>query len=406
VTAEIRPITESEFDAVYNCTMLTFGVPRSDADRADTRAWVELDRIVAAFDEGEVVATSGVVSLPIVVPGGSVVPAAAVTLVTTKPTHRRQGLMKRGMTALLDQAIERGEPLATLWASESSIYGNLGFGAAIDGSDLEIAPHHAALRSDAPRGAGRIRLLDSDGAKLVVPGIYDRVTAGVPGTMIRREQDWTAIFKDVAAARDGKVATRYAVYEDGGVDRGYARYRMTEHWRDMNAAGEVEVIELHAADAAAHAELWQFVASLDLVTKIGVKLARSRNRLSPLLRDPRRLRSTSGESIWVHLLDPVAALAARRYGVQGELVIEIDDPMGYANGRFAVAGGPEEATVTKVDSAPDVTLSAESIGSAYLGTPRIEELAWAGRVEGDPGAIALLDAMMRWPVEPYCTVHF
>jgi len=406
MAAEIRPIVESEFDALYNCTMLTFGVPMSDGDRADTRAWIELDRTFAAFDGDDVVATSGVVSLPIVVPGGSVVPAAAVTLMTTAPTHRRQGLMKRGITALLDQAVERAEPLATLWASESSIYGNLGFGSAIDSTDLEIAPHQAGLRPDAPVGEGRIRLYDGDGAKFIVPEVYDRVTTGVPGTMIRRERDWTQIFKDVAAARNGKIPIRYAVYTDGGIGQGYVRYRMTEHWRDMNAEGVVEVIELHASDATAHAELWRFLVSIDLVSTIKVHAARSRTRLSPLLGDPRRLRSSQGDSIWVRLVDPVAAFAARRYGVEGELVIEIDDPMGYASGRFVIAGGPEKATAAKVDSVPDVILSAESIGSAYLGAPRIEELAWAGRIDGDPSAVALLDAMMRWPVEPYCTVHF
>ena len=132
MSIDIRLIDDSEFDAVYDCALQTFGVPASDEDRADTRKWVEMDRTFAAFDGDEVVATSGVVSLPIIVPGGEVVPAAAVTLVTTSPTHRRQGLMNRGMVALLDQAVERDEPLATLWASESSIYGNVGFGAAID----------------------------------------------------------------------------------------------------------------------------------------------------------------------------------------------------------------------------------------------------------------------------------
>lgn len=334
------------------------------------------------------------------------VPAAAVTLVTTAPTHRRRGLMKRGMTALLDQAAERGEPLATLWASESSIYGNLGFGAAIDATDLEIAPHQAALRSDAPNGGGRIRVYDGAGAKPVISEIYDRVTAGVPGTMVRRERDWAHILKDVAATRDGKIPIRYAVYEDDGLGQGYARYRMTEHWRDQHAEGVVEVIELHAADATAHAELWRFLASIDLVAKIKVHRTRSRSRLAPLLQDPRRLRATAGESIWARIVDPVAAFSARRYGVEGEVVVEIDDPMGYASGRFVIAGGPEKATAAKVDSVPDVILSAESIGSAYLGAPRIEELAWAGRIDGDPSAVDLLDAMMRWPVEPYCTVHF
>lgn len=403
---EIRLIDDSEFDAVYDCALQTFGVPASDEDRDETRRWIEMDRTFAAFDDDEVVATSGVVSLPIIVPGGEVAPAAAITLVTASPTHRRQGLMNRGMVALLDQAVERGEPLATLWASESSIYGNVGFGAAIDGSDLEIAPHQAALRSDSPFGSGKIRLHGSEQAAAIVPEIYNRVTAAIPGTMIRRQRDWDHIFKDIAAKRDGKTVMRYAVYEQDGRGLGYARFRNTEHWRDKHAEGEVEVFELHAADATAHAELWRFIASIDLISKIKIRMARSHSRIATLLEDPRRLRSTSGESIWVRLLDAPAALAARRYSVPGDLVIEIDDPMGYAAGRFAFSGGPDGATASPTTSDPDVRLGAESIGSAYLGAPRIAELAWAGRVEGDDEAIALLDLMMRWPVEPHCVVHF
>jgi len=406
MAVEIRLIDESEFDAVYDCALQTFGVPASDEDRADTRQWIEMDRTVAAFDGDEVVATSGVVSLPIIVPGGEVVPAAAVTLVTTSPTHRRQGLMTRGMVALMDQALEREEPLATLWASESSIYGNIGFGAAIDGADLEIARHQAALRSDAPIGSGTVRLFGSEQASTIVREIYARVTAGIPETMIRRQRDWDHIFKDVGAKRDGKTVMRYAIYEQDGLWRGYARFRNTEHWRDMHAEGEVEVFELHAEDAVAHAELWRFIASIDLISTIKIRRARSHSRIATPLEDPRRLRSTSGESIWVRLLDAPAALAARRYSVPGELVIEIDDPMGFVAGRFALSGGPDGATASSTTSDADIRLGAESIGSAYLGAPRIAELAWAGRVEGDDEAVALLDLMMRWPVEPYCVVHF
>jgi len=406
MTVEIRRIDESEFDAVYACALRTFGVPVTGEDTADARAWNELDRIFAAFDGPEVVATSGIVSLPIVVPGGETVPAAAVTLVTTSPTHRRQGLMKRGLTALLDQAVERSEPLATLWASESSIYSKFGFGPAIDAAGLEIAPHHAALRQDVPAGSGRVRLLDSEQAAPVIPEIYDRVTGGIPGTMARRQRDWEHIFKDVGAKRDGKTVMRYAVYTEDGIGRGYARLRNTEHWRDMHAEGEVEVFELHSVDATALAELWRFVASIDLITKIKVRVARSRSRIATLLADPRRLRAAATESIWVRLLDAPAALGARRYSASGELVLEIDDPMGYTSGRFTLKGGPDGAAVAATRARSDVRLSAEALGSAYLGSPRVAELAWAGRIEGDADAVALLDAMLRWPIEPYCTVHF
>jgi len=406
MTIEIRLIDDSEFEAVYDCALRTFGAHTSDEEKIDAREWNELDRIFAAFEGEEVVATSGVVSLPIVTPGGEVVPAAAVTLVTTSPSYRRQGLMRRLMIALMDQAIERGESLATLWASESSIYGKLGFGAAIDAADLEIAPHHAALRSDAPAGSGRVGVYDSKRAAVIIPEIYERVTAGLPGTMSRRQRDWDFMFKDVGAKRDSKPDMQFAVYEEGGVGRGYARFRVAEHWRDQHAEFAVDVFEFHSADAAARAELWRFLTSIDLVSKIKVRVARSRSRIATLLEDPRRLRAAVGESIWVRLLDVPAALTARRYSVPGDLVIEIDDPMGYAAGKFALSGGPDGATANPTTSDPDVRLSAESIGSAYLGAPRIAELAWAGRVEGDDEAVALLDLMMRWSEEPHCVVHF
>ncbi len=406
MTPEIRLIEDSEFEAVYESALRAFGVSVSDEAKADAREWNELDRLFGAFDGQDVVATSGIVSLPIVVPGGEVVPAAAVTLVSTSPTHRRQGLMKRGMVALLNQAIERSEPLATLWASESNIYGKVGFGAAIDAADLEIAPHQAALRYDAPVGPGRVRVYDSERAAQIIPDVYALATIGLPGTMIRRQRDWDYMFKDVGAKRDAKPVMQFAVYEEDGVERGYARFRNTEHWRDMHAEFEIEVFEFHSVDATAHAELWRFLTSIDLVSKIKVRGARSRNRIATLLEDPRRLRSISGESIWVRLLDAEAALGARRYSVPGELVIEIDDPMGYADGRFALTGGPDGASVAVTKADPDIKLGAEALGSAYLGTPRLTELAWAGRVEGDAQAVALLDAMLRWSDEPHCTVHF
>ena len=403
---EVRLINDNEFDDVYECALRIFGAPTSDAEKADAREWNEIDRLFAAFDGEEIVATSGLVSLPIVVPGGEVVPAAGVTLVTTSPTHRRQGLMKLGMVALLNQAVDRGEPLATLWASESKIYGKLGFGAAIDAADLEIAPHHSALRPDVPIGAGRVRVYDSEHAASIIPDVYVRVTAGLPGTMVRRQRDWDFIFKDVGAKRDSKPVMQYAVYEEDGVGRGYAKFRNTEHWRGQHAEFEIEVFEFHSADAIAHAALWRFLSSIDLISKIKIRVARSRSRIATLLADPRRLKASSGESIWVRLVDAPAALASRRYAVAGELVVEIEDAMGYAAGRFALNGSPDGADVVETTADADVKLSVEALGSAYLGAPRIAELAWAGRVEGDSAAVTLLDSMLRWPIEPYCTVHF
>jgi predicted acetyltransferase len=403
---DIRLISEGEFPELRRTAHRVFGWVEDPDDADRSRRWNELDRMFAGFDGDRMVSTAGALSIPVGVPGGTVVPAAAVTLVTTAPTYRRRGLMRRSMQALLDQALERDEPLATLWASESSIYGTVGFGPAIDAADAEIDSRRAALRADAPVGDGSVDLFDDDVDREAIQAVYTQATLGVPGAMVRRPQDWDLLFSDRAAARDSKPKARWAVYEDSTGPRGYARYRNIDAWDDHNPAGRVEVTELQVLDAMALAELWRFLTSLDLTASLSLSLMPVRNGLQALLADPRRLRLRLTETIWVRIVDPIAALGSRRYWVEGDIVVAVEDQMGYAAGTFALSGGPDGATVKPSGEPPDVVLGVETLGAAFLGAPRIAEAHWAGRARGDGEAIALADHMFRWPVEAACVVQF
>src|SRR5215213_6055970 len=87
----------------------------------------ELDRSLALRDNGRIVATAGIYSRSLTIPG-AVVPCAGVTWVTVAPTHRRRGVLTSIMRRQLDEVHEQGrEPVAALWASESSIYGRFGY---------------------------------------------------------------------------------------------------------------------------------------------------------------------------------------------------------------------------------------------------------------------------------------
>src|SRR5690606_6146006 len=88
---------------------------------AGFRGWVvrEGDQIVANY---------GIYSMSISTPVGGRMPMAGVTAVGVSQTHRRRGLLHQMLTAGLDDAAERGEPVAMLYASESAIYGRYGFG--------------------------------------------------------------------------------------------------------------------------------------------------------------------------------------------------------------------------------------------------------------------------------------
>ena len=130
---DIRAVkTDEELEAFVRTDVRSFGLSwRDDAvDRA--RRSLELDRTRAAFDtdDGTVVGCSAQLTWQVTVPGGASVPSAAVTWVSVRGTHRRRGVLTSMIGALCDDAVQRGEPLAILFASESVIYGRFGYGAA------------------------------------------------------------------------------------------------------------------------------------------------------------------------------------------------------------------------------------------------------------------------------------
>src|SRR5262245_60028147 len=122
----------------------------------------ELERMHAAFDDdGSIVGGAGAHSFRMTVPGGDSLPTAGVTVVGVLPTHRRRGILRSLMRAQLDDVRTRGEPLATLFASEETIYGRYGYGLASLYLLFEIDSAHTAFRSGVET-VGRVRLVDAE----------------------------------------------------------------------------------------------------------------------------------------------------------------------------------------------------------------------------------------------------
>src|SRR4051812_9025656 len=122
----------------------------------------ELDRSLGLFDGNRVLATSGIYSRTLTVPGG-VVPCAGITWITVAPTVRRRGLlteiMRRQLTELHEQ--ER-EPVAALWAAEFPIYGRFGYAPATFGGDIVGRTPRLRLRPDIDLGTGRVEAVDRE----------------------------------------------------------------------------------------------------------------------------------------------------------------------------------------------------------------------------------------------------
>jgi predicted acetyltransferase len=302
----------------------------------------------------------------------------------------------------MDHIRERGECLAALWASEAPIYGRFGYGLAAEGVEMTIDRTRTGLRHLTAFG-GRTRFVTRDEALAAWPAIYDCVRLKTPG-MISRPPHWWASRHLAESERPlaGYGKSFLVQYEEEGRPLGYVRYRIKDGYAAGSSTSTLAVVELMATTDAAYAALWSYVFGVDLIDSITTPWGRVDEPLQHMLADPRRLVRRPQDTLWVRLVDTATALASRRYGAKDAIVIAVDDAFCTWNtGTYLLEGGPDGARCTRSTAAPAVTLSAETLGAAYLGGTRFSSLARAGRVQGSDEDIRRADAMFAWDPRPW-----
>lgn len=405
---EIRAITADEYPAFRRLDSLGFNdSPPEPEDVERTRAFFEVERSRAVFDDGRMVATSGNYSFMLSVPGGQELAAAGVSWVSVHPDYRRQGLLRAMMGELMDDAEGRGESLAILTASESSIYGRFGFGVASYDESAEIARHAARLAVQ-PSPDGAARMVDPERASAVIPALYDRLRPVRPGAVTRSRAWWDLWFSDPKDWRDGLTARLYILYEERGEALGYAAYRFKRHWEAGLPQHQLHLMELQAATPSARAALWQTLLRMDLVAGVAIPRCPVDEPLRQMLAEPRQLRVTRhADDLWVRILDVPRALEGRRYGAEDRLALEIRDDYRGAGGRYLLECGPDGARCRRTDAEPDLAMGIADLGAIYLGGVSPASLALAGRVdERRPGALRRATAIFAGEIAPWLTSPF
>src|SRR5262245_57435573 len=256
---DVRAITEAEFPAMLEVDRRGFGVAPRKPDRPDSWARAYLDRTRCAFDAGELVACSRAYPFELTVPGGAMVPAAAISAVAVQPSHRRRGVLTAMMESLRNDAADRGEPAAMLTASESVIYGRFGYGLATWRVGCVIDRAHARFARPV-EDPGRIRMLEPDETLKLFPEVYERARRLRAGMVSRPDYWWPECYWP-----EDRVFFD-AVHEDanGELD-GYAAYEITGGWDGGHADRRLTIHDLQSTNAVARAVLWQFCLGVDLV---------------------------------------------------------------------------------------------------------------------------------------------
>ena len=335
-------------------------------------------------------------------------PAAGISWVGVLPTHRRRGVLSALMDHQLGALHDAGrEPIAVLWASEPPIYGRYGYGLASRFWGVTVGRSATALDPAAPADPDlSLRLVPADDWKRTA-GVYDTLTARRPGMFARNERWWKRAVMDLPDMRDGRSELRCVIVEDRAGVRGYARYATKQSFGDDFGQGKVSVREVMALDPAALATLYRYLFDLDLMGSTEIWNVPVDDPLLHWLQDPRRAKPGVGDALYVRLVDLAAALSARTYATDVDLVLEVTDARCPWNaGRWRVTGGTDGATCTRSDDAADLTLDVRELGAAYLGGTSLTELAGAGRVSGDAAALHAATTAFTHNPAPWCPVVF
>lgn len=403
MTHDVRVLTPDELRAAH--TLFAAAIHRGPAAEAH---WPRLaghyspGRTLGVHEDGALVATAMSSPSEMAVPGGAVLPMAAVTRVGVRPDHTRRGMLSALMRAQLDDVAERGEPVATLRASEARIYERFGYGVATRGRTVTVRADREPLRPGAPL-AGSVRQLDRHDVVAVLRKVHESIALRRAGGMTRSDGWWWAM---IERRIDGGEHVIAAVHTGREGDDGFGVAFLADSPGDRT----LDLVDLHAADVAATAGLWRFFLSVDLVGAVRAELRPLDEPLELLLADPRAC-AVSGQrdEVWLRLVDVPAALAARCYRTAHPLLLAVHDPLLERNaGVYRIADG----TVERVGPLggplhPQLECGVAALAMAYLGDRVPSELAAAGWWQvNDPAAVPVADTAFATAETPWCGTFF
>ncbi|HYA00051.1 MAG TPA: GNAT family N-acetyltransferase [Candidatus Binatia bacterium] len=401
MTIELRRLGSDEAGHLVEVNRVAWGeiltseeVATRAQGMAGFRGWV-------AEEEGRPFGVGAIVDLRLTVPGGARVAMAGVTEVAVLPSHRRRGALRGLMAAMLDDARERGVPVAGLVPSEAPIYGQFGFGPAARAATVEVDAARARVFHG--HGDSRVELVEATAALSALARLHERVCAARNGAVSRPGELLRRRYADAERPADGYSPIHFAVHRDnaGQVD-GLVSYRLKVSWDGLVTTGALTVEELWAVTSEAEASLWRFCIEHDLVTRVTARRRPVDEAFPERLADPRSWRRLPSDLLWLCPLDPTVLLAARRYGRDDGLVLEIHDQPGTTPQRCWVEGGLDGATCAATTDEPDLSLSVSALAAVCLGDVPVERLQRAGLVEErTAGAVARATAMFSWSPLPW-----
>lgn len=406
IVIELRTLTDADLPALRQLDDWAFGEVFSDSRWDVASAMLERPRQIGAFCADGLVGHTAAFTMRLTVPGASV-PVAGVTWVGVSPGYRRRGVMSSLVNLQIEQLHEGGEPVAALWAAEPGIYGRFGFGVA--SRTVEVTVERGTVLH-APSASGHtLRLGDAAELLDACVGVYEQERSVRAGMVTRSQTAWQAAVHE-EADRSGERSTLrcvVAVAPDGTPD-GYVWFRTRTSWQAGVPGGTVEVAEVLATSSSGLRALLDVVLDLDLMSSTHLWSLPVDHPLLTWTQHSRRLAPATRDQLWVRLVRLDEALAARRYSVAIDIVLDVADKTCPWNaGRWQLTADENGAQVQRTSAPADLVLDVRDLGAAYLGDDTLHRSIEAGALtELTPGAALALARAMRADRAPWCAYMF
>ncbi len=264
---------------------------------------------------------------------GNAVAMGGVTAVGTLPEYRRQGLVRAITTRSFADMRERGQAVASLWASQAAIYQRYGYALSsamvtyrIDSVDVGFA--------DGNGGSSRVARVDADTGAEIMKKVYIDFVAQRMCYLHRSKTLWmNGVLSSSPLTGPVHIAVAYA---SNGAPTGYVAYHVRNDKTGHPTRGqELVVKDLIWLNTDAYRSLWTWLARHDLVGRITWQRAPIDDPAPELFMEPRLLNAQPRDGIWLRIIDAQSALAQRGYQTSGAITIEIakDDLAPWNKGR-------------------------------------------------------------------------
>ena len=316
--------------------------------------------------------------------GGGWVPAANIAHVAIAPEARGRGLAAPFVDALCRQAASRRAAMVTLFASARPVYRKSGFELA--GSEIIYEAETAALptRTDLV-----FRRLDADDPRL--HEAYHARTIFEAGLLDRSPKHWNELLR----------APRHALEAFGVGDQTLSAYVIV----DASEESYLTVRDWYAPTGEAASGVLCFLGRFRSVFSKVRWHGGPHDDLVSAMPD-KGWRLAHQEEWLARILDPEAALEARRYAVRDAVLgLSFTDANKRASNLvLEISGGRPRVRREPALAVPALTLSAATFASLFTGFRSASRMARQGLIEADVEGMHIGDLVFSGP-PPWLAEH-